>query len=189
MKVMTNKARRRFRSQWEKTENELRSAGMAEDAIAQMHAFDHGQFTGDMRFLAYETAAGTCSGDEDETLKTLEKAADRETFSRGITVSMEKAGGLGSVIWEEAQSDCVADAAAGLTTEDRRMLSLIYDSGFSMAETARILRKDYRSVVRRMRKIRRRIEKNIRTAMEGASAEERGKKNDTEGTDCETQGA
>ena len=180
MKVMTKTVRKKFRKQWNRTEKQLRNAGMSEEAIAEMREFDLGQFIGNVRFYAYERNAGTCSGDEHETAAALESAHDRDTFNSRITVSMEKAAGLNTIQWEDAQSDCVAETAAKLTPDDRKMMSLIYDSGFSMAETARIMGKEHSTVMRRMRKIRRKIEKGMRSAMDGADAVRGGRTEDRE---------
>ena len=170
MKVMSNAARKRFKHQWEKTAKQLRSAGMPAKAVAEMRSFDCDQFINDMKFLFYERSAGTCSGEDGEINELLNTVHDRDAFNSRITVSMQESAGDRGIRWDDAEYDCINDIADKLTDDDRMMLSLVYHNGFSMAETARIMGRDHKSVMRRIRKIRKKIEKNVRRAAEERTA-------------------
>lgn len=181
MKVMSSSARKRFKHQWDRTAKQLRSAGMPAKAVAEMRAFDRDQFISDLRFFTYERSAGTCSGEEGEVNAVLDTAYDRDAFNSRITVSMQESAGDRGIRWDDAESDCISDIADKLTDDDRMMFSLVYHSGFSMAETARIMGRDHKSVMRRMRKIRKKIEKNARRSAEESGPAENAEK-DTDGS-------
>lgn len=146
--------RKKFEKEQQKLAEQYRAAGMTEEAIREMHAFDLEVFRSDRRFYEHTQPLICC--DEE-----FEEEGQSPLCKRFIdAVSTEMAPSQRDRFWwiDEIEDSLLASALTELSDVEKEFISLLICDGYSQREIAReILCISDNCVYRRICRIRRRL--------------------------------